>query len=370
MLIRTSSTRKRVRRLSFENLERRDLLATITRVLSPDWSFQPGTYPAGYNLNWQAGENSNELSFFGATFDFRYFGLPQHTIPGWFRVREGASLFHVTPTGSDKIGDEIEVTLIASIQAHSDHTQLPPYVDDYFLHGPHDKKRIDAVVSGPGGVLLDFHQSRGFGSQFDARSQIIKVRVGDDIPIAFDFSGDGYLYNVTEGTLSIRAVIDELPDISAPGNGKAIQWNSLEDGGGFTFDYSVSSSKPDQLETAVIGFYWAKGETEKDVVPVHRAYEVKLSHQNRDRSIEIEAGGLDLLSPGLHRIRIPHKALYEEGGVIFPDIAVTHLIMELDTENDIEEALENNNRYITRAFPISVNVVTHGWKPPLGPSEK
>jgi hypothetical protein len=152
----------------------------------------------------------------------------------------------------------------------------------------------------------------------------------------------------------------QLPDLIPPQMDvetgvEGFHWDSLENGGGFTFSYEVEEFVPKGTQ---IRFMWTNGPSSDN--EAETALLLTLDDSPLPPGV---TGSGDLRKEGHHTVRVQHSALNRgHRSPVSGEKEYPYLVMVLDSEEKIPEVVETN-RAALKVVPLVVNVVTHGFQP-------
>jgi hypothetical protein len=198
-----------------------------------------------------------------------------------------------------------------------------------------------SIISGPVYTL-----SIGPAPRETYESFTLPISVLGDRP-----AGAAYVIAVIDPENLIQEA-DEIYNWSATGylfdlDADGIRWNSLEEGGGFTFEYEVENPANLPIPNATIQFFWLEQGQQNPPYP-EPVYTYALEGTAK--------------SAGSHTVRVLHQDL--PAGLRIPEsttAAVPQFSMVIDPGGLVEELSETNNRSSVPLAPLVVNVATHGW---------
>jgi hypothetical protein len=147
-------------------------------------------------------------------------------------------------------------------------------------------------------------------------------------------------------------------------------WNSLQQGGGFTFTYGIDNPDNASIPDTTIDFYWQNADGSNSIL----AYQYDLS------ATAVDAGGHPAKAEGVHTIVITQASLNQEASEPqlktkpTPPIAAAsqlagqstpaeYLRAAIDPEGLVSETSTANNQETMRVVPLVVDVVSPGFNP-------
>jgi uncharacterized membrane protein len=142
----------------------------------------------------------------------------------------------------------------------------------------------------------------------------------------------------------------QLPDLAvvlntAQGPPEYFYWNTVEEGGGFTFTYHVSADPGAYIPHSTIDFYWRSASGSSETL----AYSFTLDDSD-DGAWKAE---------GDHVVRVTNSDLLNK--YPFFSSVSAQLVARIDRDEAVSESDELNNETRLDVVPLVVNVLTHGW---------
>ena len=188
---------------------------------------------------------------------------------------------------------------------------------------------------GPVGIPLDFSETPAGATYLIAVGQ-----VGDP-------TGPIESYQVVRLPVSPVTAVPSTSPASGP-----FHWNSVADGGGFTFTYHVNNPDNAAIPDTTIALDWAIGTTPDDEIPFGLAYSFAIDSE-------------DLKSPGDHTITVSQSQLQPFGNpspLTVGGQPAPYLLEVVDPDHLLGGQAPNETAALN-VVPLVVAVVTAGFNP-------